>query len=354
MTNKYFKIGILLAILTTGLFACQKELGKGEVLDYTNTIKSEIDTVSQYSMYKELYKFADSLTLGPRRDSVNTANSYPLVGASLASSYITGFIPTNDAFISNGITYITDGGNLNPLFINFLSRDSSRANLKVPNIIRQFAANFMISKLVEVGDFNDSLMSRTISGIGADTLYLKKSNTDFLIDANIKVDISRYKSFKNGNLYPINSLRVPVYAQTAIALVRVDTTMSLFNQALVRIPTTDTISKVVNTAQLQNTFLIPTNDAFRAAGYTTASIAALPIATVTALIRHHIVTGQKIFTTNFQAGTLRMLDGTDITVGVSPAVTFKSANTSSPAAVTSANILVARGIVNKIDKVLIP
>jgi hypothetical protein len=208
--------------------------------------------------------------------------------------------------------------------------------------------------LVEVSDFNDSLLSRTISGIGADTLYFKKFNNDFLIDANIKVDLSQYKSFKNGNLYAINNLRVPVYAQTAIALVRVDTTMSLFNQALVRIPTSDTISRVVNNAQLQNTFLVPTNAAFRAAGYTTASIAALPIATVIALIRHHIVTRQKIFTTNFQAGTLRMLDGTDIIVEVSPNLTFKSLNTASPAAIISPNILVARGIVNKIDMVLRP
>jgi uncharacterized surface protein with fasciclin (FAS1) repeats len=357
MTRKYLKTGTLLALLSIGLFACQKKLGDGEILDYTNTVKSQIDTVGQFSMFKELYKFVDSLTLGPRRDSVSTASTYPLVGASLASNYITGFIPTNDAFISNGITFIKDGSLLNPLLLKFLSRDTSTINLRNPTIIRQFVANFIINRLVEPKDFNDSLLSRTISGLGQDTLYVKKVNNDFLIDGNIRIDISQFKSFKNGNLYPINSLRTPVHAATALgtaSLLKIDTSLSLFNQALIRIPTTDSINRIVNNAQFQNTFLVPNNAAFRAAGFTTASIAAMPIATVTALIRHHIVVGQKIFTNNFQPGNLRMLDGTDIIVEVSPNLTFKSANTLRPAVITSSNILIARGIINIIDRVLMP
>ena len=106
LIKKYSKIGLFLFIGLITFNACNKDFGDGDLINYDNTVKSKIDSLPQFSLFKELYKYCDSLTTSTKADVVPVGTTYPSVGGTLGSNFITGFIPTNDAFKANGIETI--------------------------------------------------------------------------------------------------------------------------------------------------------------------------------------------------------------------------------------------------------
>ena len=354
MRKKYLEGLPFIALLLLITTACNKDFGPGDAVDYRNTVKSKVDELPQFSFYKQLYQFIDSSTDAAKPSAISPGTTFPLIGAALGSNFVTAFIPTNDVFINNGITSITVNGAINPALIPFVSRDSALANSRVTlNSLRTFAAYFISNSLVEQANFSDSFRVKAVTGVATDSLFIRKMGNDFLINANAKVDVGGGISMRNGSLYAINNLLTPTYAATFIALARADTSLTLFNQALTR-ANDAAITQTANNITIRSTIFAPTNQAFIQAGYTASVIATTPPATLGTLLKHHIIR-QRLFTTDLTDGSsLLMLDGTAVTIAATPVPTIKSLNTPVPANLLSSNILVARGIVHKIDRVLRP
>jgi uncharacterized surface protein with fasciclin (FAS1) repeats len=350
--KKYSKISILLVLMGFALNGCKEELGPGETVDYTDTVKSKIDSDPRFSMFKELYTYVDALTNAGKTGNIAVGTTFPVFSGTLGTPNITAFIPTNDAFTSNGISSILVSGKLNPVFMSFLSRDTAASNIQNLTIIRNFVSYYLHNRVVEQSSFADNFTIKTLAGATVDSAYIRKKGSDYFANGYAKIDVSGGVSAKNGRLYAINNLLTPVYNGNLLQLVRIDTTLSLFNLALTRAADAS-IAAAANTVTSFTTTFAPTNQAFLEAGLNAAAINAATPAALAAIVRHHIVT-RRLFTTDMTDGGLTMLSGTNVTVTTGAKTTIKAANTADAATVLGNNINCVRGVLYKIDKVLRP
>ncbi len=354
--KSYIKLSLCLGALLILINACTKEedFGVGIKLDYKGTVKDKIDTDPQYSFFKQLYQYHDSLYQATKPAVITPTTRVPTMAGTLGSTFITAFIPTNDAFIANGITFIQKNGGLNIALNKFITFD----NRTQPTFaaLTKYIGNHVINRpLNGNADFESVTRFRTLGGAANDSLLLSKINTDYFLNSKAKVNLESVVKALNGNLYPINNLVSPSFNGQFIQASAADTTLSLFSQALVRAntPAEPLINGSANTTSIYATVLAPTNQAFRDAGFTSASINALPLATLRLLIQNHI-TRQRIFTPQFVSGSLNMINSRPVTVTVGTAVTFTSPLTPLPANIVQSDILCTRGVIHKIDKVLRP
>lgn len=352
LIKKYNKIGLCLLFGLSIFSACNKDFGEGDLITYDNTVKSKIDSLPQFSFYKELYKYCDSLTTSTKGEVVPVGTTYPSVGGTLGSNFITGFIPTNDAFKANGIATVLVNGKLNPAFAKFLTRDTAAANISSAGVIRTFLTYNLNNRVLDPSVFSDNFAVKALTAAAVDTTYIRKIGADYFVNGISKIDVGSVLNAKNGRLYATNSLVTPVYNGQFLQLVKLDTSLSLFNLALTR-ANDATITATANTATIFNTTFAPTNQAFIEAGFNTAAINAATPAALAAILKHHFVR-QRLFTNEMTDGALMMLSGTAVTVTTGSGITLKSANTTGTAKILGNNINYARGIMYKIDKVLRP
>ncbi len=352
LIKKYGKIGLCLLLGLSLFSACNKDFGEGELITYDNTIKSKIDSLPQFSFFKELYKYCDSLTTSTKGEVVPVGTTYPSVGGALGSNFITGFIPTNDAFKANGIATVLVNGKLNPVFAKFLTRDTAAANLTSAGVIRNFLTYNLNNRVLDPSVFTDNINIKALTAAAVDTAYVRKVGSDYFVNGIAKIDVGSVLNGKNGRLYATNNLVTPVYNGQFLLLVKLDTSLSLFNLALTR-ANDATITATANTTTIFNTTFAPTNQAFIDAGLNTAAINAATPAALAAILKHHFVR-QRLFTNDMVDGPLTMLSGTAVTITTGSTVTIKSANTTGVANIVGNNINYARGIMYKIDKVLRP
>lgn len=362
MNNTYkMKTFFYFLFLSLGFSSCIQELDGGLAINYEGTIKSQIDTDPQFSFYKELYKVTDSLA-NVSRGITAVAN----VGGTLGTDVLTAFIPTNSAFTENGITFISsrsvnNSGNssvqINPLLLRFIVKDSTRSTNFNLNSVRNFLSYYLVfGKIINQNEISKDLGLRTFNPV--DSLFVKQSSNDFYLNATSKINVGSVIEKKNGKIFPINSLLTRTYNGTALAYSsttnRIDTTLSLFNQALIRAnDATITATFNATATTIYHTIFIPTNQAFRAAGLTSTVIATATPANLAAILRHHVVR-RRLLTADLADGPLTMLSGTnlEITSGLKP--TIKSAKTTTVANIVEPNILCLRGVMHKIDRVLLP
>lgn len=359
--SNIIKTFLCFLFLSLGFSSCVQELDKGLEINYENTIKTRIDTDPQFSFYRELYKITDSLA-NVSRGITAVAN----VGGTLGTDVLTAFIPTNSAFTDNGITFVTSRsvnnlGNssvqINPILLKFVVKDSTRSTNFNLNSVRNFLSYYLVfGKIVNQNEINKDLGLRAFNP--GDSLYVKQFSNDFYLNATAKINVSGAIEMKNGKIFPINSLLTRPYNGVALAYSsttnRIDTTLSLFNQALIRAnDATITATFNATATTIYHTIFIPTNQAFRAAGLTSTVIAATTPANLATILRHHIVR-RRLLTADLADGPLTMLSGSnlEITSGLKP--TIKSAKTTTVANIVEPNILSLRGVMHKIDKVLLP
>lgn len=357
----FMKILFCILILSFSLVSCFKELDEGLKINYEGTIKAQIDIDPQFSFYKELYKITDSLANLSRG-----ITAVATVGGTLGTDVITAFIPTNSAFTENGITFVTSRsinslGNsvvqINPLLLKFIVKDSTRSTNFNLNSVRNFLSYYLVfNKIINQNEINKDLGLRAFNP--GDSLFVKQFSNDFYLNATAKINVGAAIETKNGKIFPINSLLTRTYNGVALAYSsttnRIDTTLSLFNQALIRAndpAITATFNATATT--IYHTIFIPTNHAFRAAGLTSNVIAATTPANLAAILRYHIVR-KRLLTADLQDGSLAMLSGTNLEISSGLKPTIKSAKTTSVANIVEPNILCLRGVMHKIDKVLLP
>lgn len=354
--KSYIKLSLCLGALLILFNACTKEedFGEGVKLDYKGTVKEKIDTDPKYSFFKQLYQYHDSLYQATKPAVITPTTRVPTMAGTLGSTFITAFIPTNDVFIANGITFIQINGGLNIALNKFITFD----NRTQPTFgaLTKFIGNHIINRPLDgTADFEAITRFRTLGGLPGDSLFFSKLNNDYILNSKAKVNVNEVVKAVNGNLYTINNLVSPVFNGQFIQAVAADTTLTLFSQALVRAntPAEPLINGSANTATIYATVLAPTNQAFRDAGFTTASINALPLAQLRLLIQNHI-TRQRIYTPQFVSGNLNMINSRPVTVTVGTGVTFTSPLTPLPANIVEADILCTRGVIHKINRVLRP
>lgn len=354
--NINFKLSICVGLILLLTNACNKDFGAGEPLNNKGTIKDKIDTDPNYSFFKELYQFHDSLTNTTRPAVIAVNTRVPNFGGTLASAGITAYIPTNDVFIANGINRVKVGTGLNADLLKFftLSNNFPPGSISIA-VLRQFLGNLITNRTVESADFEIFPRFKTLAGNPNDSLFVSNLNGEVLLGFKAKVNVAGKITLRNGNLYPIDNFVSPVFTGQFLQAIATDTTLSLFNQALARTPVDALITNSANTPTIRNTIFAPTNQAFRDAGFTSATIATTPLAGLQLLLRNHIIR-QRIFSPNFVNGDLIMLNNRPITLNVvGSTVTITSpGSVATPATIVSPNILVIRGVIHKIDKVLRP
>lgn len=103
------------------------------------------------------------------------------------------------------------------------------------------------------------------------------------------------------------------------------------------------------------TLLAPSNEAFKAAGFTsTASFNAADPATLANILLYHVLPG-RIFSNNFTSGTLTTVSTKTIKVDVNNGVKITgNKNSGQPATLTQTNLLATNGVVHIMDRVLMP
>ncbi len=156
-------------------------------------------------------------------------------------------------------------------------------------------------------------------------------------------------SATNGYLHIINRVLVPALLTPAQVLA-LESGYARYYQALVK---TATLTAAAN----PSTFFAVPNAAMISAGYDSTTIAnatGASLTTLTAVMRYHVISARRIFAADFVAGPLRTLQGTNVTISTTGALTVKGTNNPAPFTITPNNILATTGVIHTINGVLKP
>lgn len=240
---------------------------------------------------------------------------------------ITVLIPTNAAFLSQGITSAS------------ISAMSATA---LDSLIRYHYMSTPAN--LTTGSYNsfNSLLGPTLYGYG----NTDGSNNYF----NGSIAIKQTLAGSNASVYKLNvPLQIPYTSITQ--LLSADTSLSYFAEAL------NHTGLSLAPASGWNTILAPDNNSFIAAGYPTlASIDSASVSSLSSLLQYHILPAQ-YFTNSFTGlSTVGSFEGNNINVTFSNgAVQFTGTSNTAAATVTAADRIAGTNIiVQKINEVLMP
>jgi len=301
-----------LFILSTSIISCDKEKDKENDAPTLDTfLKGE----AQLSMFS---KALDKAGLHSFKDGVGP---------------FTWFAPTNDAFIAARITEDSlnkmTAGQINYLMMYHLVN----AGLNSSNMI---AVN--------------STPRNTQLGSGSGQVYTASLNNENYINGS-KV-IKRDNAITNGYVHIIDNFNIPPVLRGNVQGVLNSTGKhSLFIQALTR---ANLWTQLGSTSVF--TVFAPTDEAMTAAGYTSTSIAATPVATLAAAMRYHYILNIRLFTNDLSktsipataAGSSSYLTTSDNGSKV------KGKSNATAVSIVTRNLLGTNGVVHIIDGVLKP
>lgn len=151
----------------------------------------------------------------------------------------------------------------------------------------------------------------------------------------------------NGWLHVISSVLIPPTSNALITL-GANPNFKLLVQA---------INKAAITANFTGagpiTVFAPTNPAFIAGGLDSTAIANSIPATLSNILRYHIVNA-RLFSSEFRTGTLKTVQGTNVTVDVTSGAKVKGTANPTPFSIVGVNMLTTNGIIHTIDGILRP
>ncbi len=151
----------------------------------------------------------------------------------------------------------------------------------------------------------------------------------------------------NGYLHIINRVLVPA-TLTPAQLLAQEPNYARFYQALLKTAT----STITNPL----TFFAVPNSVMVAAGYdstTIASATGAALTTLTGVMRYHII-NKRIFASDFVAGTLKTVQGTNVMINTTGTLTVKGTSNPAPFTITPNNLLATTGVIHTINGVLKP
>jgi len=247
---------------------------------------------------------------------------------------LTLFAPTNDAFTAAGITTLPDGATLS-------------AVLKY----------HVIDGTVEAGDLPTTTVgAEVIMTLGGD-FYLTNKGGDagVFINGNTQV-VATDIAGSNGVVHVIDRTLIP--ASSNIVEIAQSFDPDEFTQlvaALARTSgeATDLLAALSGAGAF--TVFAPTDAAFQELLDSEASwnsVDDIPLATLTAVLQHHVIATPRVFSSDLESGAVSTLNGDitiDATAGTITDGSGSDANLASPL-----DVLATNGVIHVIDKVLIP
>lgn len=165
-----------------------------------------------------------------------------------------------------------------------------------------------------------------------------------------KADISA----DNGVIHRINGILLPALGNLSQLVAR-DTSYSLLSAAVTRAARSNAALGTALTGTSPYTVFAPTNAAFRAAGYGSASaIANADSSKLASILGNHVLTG-RVFGSDLKAGSVPTVGGNSITFARSGTgyTVAGSGNGSQAATIAANNNVATNGVVYSIDRVLI-
>ncbi|MEP6736638.1 MAG: fasciclin domain-containing protein [Chryseolinea sp.] len=250
----------------------------------------------------------------------------------LNASNKTLFAPTNDAFVSAGITALPDQATLNAVL-----------------------AYHVIGSTVKVADIaSGSSSAEALNG----KIYLSKGASGVFINGNSKVTIADIMA-SNGVVHVIDRTLIPPSKTIAgiVSEYAAKNPGAQFTKLLAALQRTsgqganDLLAAAGAAGNL--TVFAPTDAAFTASGI---NLETVPLATLTEVLKHHIVAA-RVFSSDLATGPVTTLNGN---VGVDltpnpPTVTGSSGGANiANLNVDLLNIHATNGVIHVIDRVLIP
>jgi transforming growth factor-beta-induced protein len=255
----------------------------------------------------------------------------------LNSSEKTLFAPTNAAFTAAGITALPDQATLDAV-LTYHVIDSE-----------------VTSSEIATG----ASSAETLNG----KIYLSKNSGGVFINGSTKVSTADIDA-SNGVVHVIDKTLMPPSETIAeIATGYSTASPAQFTQLVAALVRTqgqgdNDLLAAASSSASNLTVFAPTDAAFQEL-YTALEVSGIddiPLSTLTAVLKHHIVAG-RVFSTDLSSGDVGTLNG-DVTVDVAanpPTVTGSSGEANSADLQTSLlNIHASNGVIHVIDKVLIP
>jgi uncharacterized surface protein with fasciclin (FAS1) repeats len=195
-----------------------------------------------------------------------------------------------------------------------------------------------------------------------DSLYVKRVGNDVFING-ARVTTANAEA-SNGVAHIIGKVLIPAKGKN---LVEVAVGAAPALDSLVKAVTLasagtasgspDNIAQILSTINGATVFA-PTNQAFTdlLAQLGLNRLDLVPVATLRAVLRHHVVAGARVFSNDVAAGAVPMANGTSATIAISgTSITIKgSGATSATASIIGTDIMAKNGVVHLINKVILP
>ena len=265
------------------------------------------------------------------------AASPTVLSTLLASDNKTLFAPTNDAFAAAGITTLPNQATLDAVLKYHV------ISTRVP------------SSQIATG----SSSAETLNG----KIYLSKGDNGVYINGSSKVTTADV-SASNGVVHVIDRTLIPPSETIAQIATRLSSaTPAQFTQLVAALARTqgqggNDLLAAASSSSSNLTVFAPTDAAFQSL-YTALGVSGIdeiPLATLIAVLKHHIVPG-RVFSTDLSSGTVATLNG-NVTVNLSanpPTVSGSSGGDNiADLQLAGLNIHATNGVIHVIDRVLLP
>jgi len=300
---------LILAAITVSIAACND--GSGD-----NT-KAPVPNLSQI------------IAQSPNFSTLNAALIKTNLSSALSSGTLTVFAPDNGAFINSGIT------NINSIPTSTLD-----------SILKYHVLNQIVgSSAIPVSDTLKTLLGQNIYA-SRNANGITNTNPNGIFANGKAISQSDIKG-SNGVIHVLTGVLIPP-TQTIAQLAASDTSFSFLVAALAKVGLSTAVA-----GPGKYTVYAPTNAAFRAAGIT--DINAVPLATLTAVLKYHVIS-TNVFVSDFvNNGTITTLQGGTITTSRPDTWRVKITGSAQPASVISKpNIVATNGVIHVIDLVMLP
>ena len=280
-------------------------------------------------------------TLVTIKDEVASRSNLTLMDLSLeqcglastldSTATFTVFAPTNDAFVSSGIS---------------ASTIASLTDEQLIDILLYHAIN---TKYL-AADLPAGPNAKIITASG-DSIFVTSNSSGVYVNG-VKVLTANILA-SNGVLHLISKVLMPPVGNIVQAALA-DTTFTYLAAAVVRASEgTTNVAGVLAGSGIYTVFA-PTNQAFRDAGFATVNdINAADPNTLTAILTYHVLAG-RVFSSDLTEGAQpTTLEGGAVTISLLNGAKVKGTGNATAANIVGANIMASNGVIHVIDKVLL-
>ena len=248
-----------------------------------------------------------------------------------STATFTVFAPTNDAFVSSGISASTIAGLTDEQLIDIL-------------LYHAIDTKYMAA------DLPAGPNAKIITASG-DSIFVTSNSSGVYVNG-VKVLTANILA-SNGVLHLISKVLMPPVGNIVQAALA-DTTFTYLAAAVVRASEgTTNVAGVLAGSGIYTVFA-PTNQAFRDAGFATVNdINAADPNTLAAILTYHVLAG-RVFSSDLTEGAQpTTLEGGAVTVSLLNGAKVIGTGNATAANIVGANIMASNGVIHVIDKVLL-